>query len=246
MFARSLKKFSKLNFIVLDGCKNGWIFANIEKQNLILCYIHHLKELEKLQVNYIFVDMPLKLPLCIQSYPRQADKTAKQILGRFHSSIFYAPLHSWLDLPFKSINSFCQLNHKAKLSKQSFNLFPKIKELQKYILDAKACVLEIHPELIVHSFFGLRKLSKKTPHGQSQRIKLINTLLQSSYTEKDLVQVYEKLRQLHPQARFQKDDCLDACLTACVAQVFFKDKQLTYQQCKCFSHFFDKNVKLSL
>ena len=232
-------------WLVLDGCSSGWVAATVAKQSLKFCYIDHLDELKQLKLSYVFVDMPLKLPSSIHAYPRPCDKAAKQLLGRFHASVFYAPLNTWLTLSFKDINTYCQLHHKAKLSKQSFYLFPKIKELQDYALKAKHSLLEIHPERIVHSFLGHQKLSKKTAAGSTQRISLLNTLLNTSYTLKTLNKAYQGLKHLYPQAKVQKDDCLDAGLVACAAHLYFKNK-LAPQHSQAFSHFFDKNVKLIL
>ena len=145
------------NWRVLDGCSTGWIVTEIVKSKIYIYYIKDLSDLKNNETCLNFVDIPVCLPVNIQDYPRQCDYIAKKILGRFHSSIFYAPLKAWLGKSLEAINSICQNQSKPKLSKQSFNLFKKIIDVQKEYEKKPIFWQEIHPELLVHFYTGTNK-----------------------------------------------------------------------------------------
>ena len=118
--------------IGLDGCKGGWVACEITKTKLSLHYIEDLFQFfNHHPPTTLVVDMPFILPVSIDGYPRDCDISAKKRLGKAHSSIFYAPLETWLDKDLACINQICEEFQKPKLSVQSFNLFKSIQSIQK-------------------------------------------------------------------------------------------------------------------
>ena len=200
-------------WLVLDGCRSGWIACYINPSHEIL--FAHLSDNDLIHLSpstQILVDIPVNLPLDYRDYPRHRDVRAKGYLGKFHSSIFYAPLRSWLNKTLLEINQDCAQHNKPKLSIQSYNLFPKIKSIQSLLSTHK--VIEIHPELLVHDFLGTSKQSKKTKYGQDQRLQII----QHSLSLKISISEIQNYRQnlIHTDSKFdgQIDDIIDALFVA--------------------------------
>ena len=104
----------------------------------------------------------------------------------------------------------CEVNFKEcgkRISKQSWNLFPKIKESQEFLenkLIKKLEVFEVHPEL---SFMAMNDMhliqaSKKTDIGKEIRIKLI----QKFFPEFS----FELVRNKYKKNQVLDDDILDS------------------------------------
>ena len=88
-----------------------------------------------------------------------------------------------------------------RISKQSWNLFPKIKETQRFLKNEfiiKPSVYEIHPELSFMAMNGMKVIeaSKKSDLGKKIRIKLIQNFFPSFR--------FELVRK-----RFKRNDVLD-------------------------------------
>lgn len=212
------KKIIAKQWLAVDGCRNGWVICSFKNNNLELSYSQTIDILIEQHSSILFVDMPIKLPDCIKDYPRYIDKQAKKWLGKYHSSIFYAPLRGWLKLTYNDINKICEENKKPKLSKQSYNIFAKIREIHNIALRYPQRFKEIHPELLYHGYVGNKKLSKKTLDGQHQRLALISKLLNQTVSLQCLIAAKKKLLQQFPEMKCAVDDILDACLMAVIIQ----------------------------
>lgn len=211
-----LKSFENISFCVIDGCSSGWIAASICQNTINLTYTFDLENFNKSNIKTIYIDMPVNLPMKILNYPRVSDKNAKKYLGRFHSSIFYAPLRNWLDLSLSQINKICEDAKKPKLSKQSYNLFKKLIEVNKFNQEFSNSLYEIHPELLVHFFLKDKKLSKKNVMGQQQRLAVIHDYFGFKLTLDDLKSARNELLNDYTNAKIQIDDLLDAIFVACL------------------------------
>ena len=211
-------KVGSINHIAcraIDGCQTGWVIAAVQDDSrFIVNYVSHLSEVKQDSDALNFIDIPIRLPQHINEYPRASDRLAKEILGRFHASIFYAPLVQWLDQSYSKINQHCLTENKPKISKQSFNLFKKIKEAQHEIKKRTDQWVEIHPELLVHYFLKDKKMSKKTLVGQMQRIDIINTVFKFNVTHDHIVEALKKIKANNSTASIQVDDLLDALFCA--------------------------------
>ena len=173
-----------MKFFGLDGCKYGWITAQLLKDKTIQLRI--IKELDEInnitkESAIIGIDIPLELH---KKGKRNAEKEARRILGSRASTIFSSP--SINTLQATSYIEACRINYKEtglKISKQSWYLFWKIKQARKIYLDktSNKTLYEIHPEL---SFMAMNKMevikeSKKTIEGRKKRLDLIRHIYPS-------------------------------------------------------------------
>lgn len=199
----------------IDGCRQGWIIASIANQQLQLSFSATLLDSQALaEKSTIIIDMPVALPSTIAEYPRTCDKTAKKGLGRQHASIFYAPVIDWLNLPYLTINHACTIANAPKLSKQSFNLFPKIKELQTFEQATQHHIIESHPELIFNHYLKQPLASKKSAEGQQQRWAVIQELTNQQQIQLHADNIHEFYNQMKRVC--QLDDIYDAIILALI------------------------------
>lgn len=162
----------------------------------------------------IFVDMPIGLP--DKEPGRSCDQALRKALGRsFSSSVFSPP--SRLALAESDYPSASRVNHLLtgkKLTIQSWNLFPKIRELDRILLKNPSLqerVFESHPEWlfrIAHPQSIHLEYKKKTPEGLEERLQRLS--LHSLYAQKS----YEDALGRFPRSDVARDDILDAMILA--------------------------------
>tara|TARA_E500000178_G_C16906011_1_gene700318 strand:+ start:165 stop:878 length:714 start_codon:yes stop_codon:yes gene_type:complete len=213
--------FKNSLFFAVDGCQTGWICSTVMHFDI---YINYYSNLEALKNTTLYIDIPVKLPKRINAYPRKEDLNAKKLLGSFHSSVFYAPIKSWLHLNYHQINEQCEFYNKPKISIQSFNLFKKIIEIQ-HLLNNDVTIKEIHPELLFHSFLRNNKISKKKSSGLYQRILLINTLFNTRFNFKQLLDQYHYIRDNHQTAALKLDDIVDSLFSGLLVNYFYHNNK---------------------
>ncbi len=194
------------SIIGLDGCASGWAIAskNIKSDLIEFHLISQLDQLNDMfkQPYLIAIDMPVHLI----NLSRSVDQKARVILGKRASTVFNAPSINALkenNFQTASLINF-ELTGK-KLSKQSFNLFNKIREVQNFKNSNPAIrIYESHPELafmkLNENLVVLEK--KKTTEGKIKRIKL----LQSIFDSFD----FENLRAKFNKNMIKNDDILDS------------------------------------
>ena len=165
--------------IGIDGCKAGWITAKIlENKSISFQIIENLNDshLKEGNLSHIGIDIPLQLS---NSGKRLAEIEARSLLRNRACTIFSPPTLNALRA--KNYIDACDINFKEcgkRISKQSWNLFPKIKEAQEFQENKsinKLGVFEVHPELsfMAMNDMSLIKASKKTDIGREIRIKLV-------------------------------------------------------------------------
>jgi len=158
----------------------------------------------------VCVDIPIGLSDCDK--PRECDIAARKILGKGRaSSVFPAPIRPCLSTnEYEVANAICRKFSGKGLSKQSFALLEKIRQVDDLMTPAlQSRVREIHPEI---SFWVLNKKqpiqqNKKTVPGQAQRHKL----LQRIFTDMD------DILSKSPTVGFAMDDAFDALAAAWTA-----------------------------
>ena len=167
------------NIYGIDGCKSGWVIAHYINNQPKLSIVKSLADFSFHNNAHIIIDMPVLCPESIINYPRKRDILAKKKLGRCHSRVFYAPVKSWLRKDYALINDICDEHAKPKLSKQSFNLFKTILDVQSFIdSNPNYHIEESHPELVFQYLNNGTPLeSKKSPPGQRKRNDLLNESL---------------------------------------------------------------------
>ena len=194
--------------IGIDGCKAGWISSKMEEDHSLSFHIiENLEDdyLKQSNLSYIGIDIPLELAL---TGKRLAEIEARSLLKKRACTIFSPPTLNALRA--KDYIDACEINFKEcgkRISKQSWNLFPKIKEAQKFSknnLISKLSVFEIHPELsfMAMNDMNLIEASKKTEIGKKIRIKLIQKFFPSFS--------FESVRNQYKKYQVHDDDILDS------------------------------------
>lgn len=167
-----------------DACKHGWIAAIIGEKGK-LRELRFFKKIDELWSTYhkfafkISVDIPIGLKESGKE-ERICDTLARKILQKPRStSIFRTPTRQAV---YKNTYREASITNKRitgkKISKQVFNITPKIKEVDTFLRinkQARNKLLETHPELC---FFMLNnsssmKYSKHSRRGQQERIEVL-------------------------------------------------------------------------
>ncbi len=156
----------------IDGCKKGWVVASLKDNQINVSYTP-LNKLVFTKKSYLVIDIPIFLPNCLQDYPRKDEIKAKKTLKNRHGSLFYSPCKKWLDQSLEEINTECSISKKPKLSKQSFNLFRHIQDIQQ-VKKSHPYIFESHPELFFLQRYNIA-LPKKNILGINQRYKALQT-----------------------------------------------------------------------
>ena len=163
--------FLENTLVGLDGCPGGWIIA-IWRPGQEICF-HFMKHISEI-VEYggrpelIGIDIPIGL---VQGTARECDVLARKELGARRSSVFPAPDRRLLSVTdYHKANSMNREWNGKGLSKQTFNLIPKIREVDEFARKTNVPIFEIHPELAFAQMAGSPMVhNKKTPQGFHER-----------------------------------------------------------------------------
>ena len=160
-------------FVGVDGFKGGWIAIGISTRGFkearaFATFAELMSEYAKAKI--IAVDMPLVL---VARGDREADSAARAYLKGQASSVFNAP-----PKPVLTASDYPDAARIARtltgkgMSKQSFHLIEKIKEVQPFVPDER--VFEVHPEISFRIMNGGDKLPrKKSWAGMRARLRLL-------------------------------------------------------------------------
>ncbi|MDC3132573.1 DUF429 domain-containing protein [Opitutae bacterium] len=209
-------KEGKGNWIGIDGCRGGWIIAWLKDDQHAEIF-----EVESLQPflgkapkkAVILIDMILYKDNEIA--PRSFDQLAKSQLEKWHSRVFPAPPKEAL----KAENYFdaCSVSFAysgKKISKQCYNLFPKIREANHPSIPAKQ-LIEYHPEI------AFKQLNQNTVIEASKKTEL-GRVLRKKTIANYLIDEPLKLHRINKKRKlWQPDDVLDALALAIVAKFGF-------------------------
>lgn len=205
----------------IDGCKGGWIAVEIDDRGngsvgvfdtVYRALIMHPA------CDVMLIDMPIGLPDAMTPR-RECDAIARKLLGKgLTSRVFDPPPRRALDTSF--YEDACALSDTIigkKISRQSFNIAPKIKELDGVLRrhrDYVGRVRESHPELAFAAMNNRQALrvSKKQKSGLQGRLKV----LQRHYPHAHELYQHAKESILRKEAGL--DDILDAMALAIMAR----------------------------
>jgi predicted RNase H-like nuclease len=143
--------------------------------------------------------------------PRECDLAARKLIGQRASSVFPAPIRPCLCAD--DYETACKISFEhtgKKLSKQSFALLKKIRQVDDLMTPALQCrVREIHPEVSFWALNGKQPMAqnKKTVPGQARRYELLQQLLDDMDT----------ILAQAPRWGYAADDALDALAAAWTA-----------------------------
>ena len=192
----------------IDGSKGGWVCVSGYENNYKELKFEKLKEFNDIKskdFNLVLVDIPIGLDIDLKQGGRIVDKLARKELLTNKSSIFNAP--SRLVLDAKNYEEANRIN-KSKgmgLSKQSWNLVKKIKEVDEFIKNSnKTMIFESHPEII---FQVMKKDKVSTKKKNDEGIIERRNLLEKNGFNK----VFLEKNLLAKDSFYKKDDFIDAC-----------------------------------
>ncbi len=209
----------------VDGCKAGWLVAlvegSVERSEQSGSYKFKAKTIfvaedftsvlaETAGCDLVCVDMPIGLS--DDTFPRQCDVEACRLLGPARGrSVFRVPVRSCLTAEdYPAANKISRRVCGKGLSKQSFGILPKIREVDE-LMDpmVQRRVREIHPEVCFWALNNGRAMrhNKKTVPGQAQRHNLLVDVLPNM----------DDLLARAPSRGYLMDDAYDAVAAAWTA-----------------------------
>ncbi len=163
----------------VDGAPGGWaiVEASAQLDDVTIEFAETLGDLvERVRGGRLAaaaIDMPIGL---LDHHPRLADVLARQRLGPRRSSVFPTPLRTTL-----AADDYADACERSRarcgkaLSKQAYNLIPKIRELDELVTpEDQSAIAEAHPELAFARLNGAPlEHPKATSDGREQRLALL-------------------------------------------------------------------------
>ena len=192
----------------VDGCRGGWLVVgarlNPSGDFEQLSWSLELEAAGFIDADLVAIDMPMGLAA---AGPRACDQQARALLGARRSSVFPTPVRAALGAV--DYRDACDLSFAVsgrKLSKQAYNLLPKIRQLDQLLLanpQRSDRVHEVHPELAFCQWNGGEPMAqgKKTAAGAAQRQALV---------EAQFPGLAPRIRKGVAQSKLADDDILDA------------------------------------
>ena len=193
----------------IDGCTGGWLVVHDTARGLDAYIAPNIAMAlaALLPQTLAGIDIPVGIP---EQGLRQCDVEARQLLGERASSVFPAPLRGVLNVTDYVEANRIQREAGRGLSRQTFAILPKIREVDTWIRRNSGLgptLHEVHPELSFAIWNGDRPMAqpKKSPGGKVHRWKLIDAVFPGARAR--LTQV---LRATAGSAAFGEDDLCDA------------------------------------
>ena len=218
----------------VDGCPGGWLAVVADPADLCearasLCRtfadVLALEECPQI----VAVDIPIGIPNTAIKGGRVCDNEARARLGDRQSSVFSVPSRAALGEADYRRACAVNLEHSEpprKVSKQCFNLFPKIREVDDLMRpELQERVYEVHPELAFWALNGQSplELPKKVKSRPSEPgLDLRRKLLARAGFSPDLLKTSP-----WPKRHVGPDDVIDACALAWSAWRLLRDEAIT-------------------
>ena len=212
---------SKLKYIGIDGCKDGWFCVSFDDNNnwsyRVISDTQSLGEYVS-HANSTLIDIPIGL---LNSGPneRQCDTQARKLLTKPRSSsVFPAPARqSLLAKDFKEALTINRESTGRGLSKQTWAIVPKIREIDNLLssrLELQGVIRECHPELCFWALNGKSAMqyNKKTKEGKQERLIVLEKYFRQCY------ELFEQASSELLRRQVAYDDIIDAMVCAVTAK----------------------------
>jgi len=203
----------------VDGCRGGWVVVYLD--GIAIADVEVVADLRVLidsvrngTLAAAAIDMPIGLP---HDRPRASDRELRRWLGRRRSTVFPTPARTVLDAAdYADALTRNRESLGVGLSRQAWNLVPKIRELDKLMApELQPRISEAHPE---SSFAAMNEAAlttrKSTPEGRDERRALLDNHLRST---RALDTATAPIVDLLDTATAPIVDLLDACAAAWTA-----------------------------
>lgn len=168
--------------IGIDGCADGWLFFRFEGEAATFGVRERVIDILRGEPAdaCVLIDMPIGLR-GRGKQERRCDVEVRASLGPRRASVFAAPLR-----PVLKAGSYADANAQQKrlsgrgLSKQAWNILPKIRELDELLQaepQARQMLREAHPELLFAGLAGgPMSHAKKTRSGFTERMTILSIM----------------------------------------------------------------------
>ena len=155
----------------VDGCRDGWVVASSDG-------IEVVSSLASIWSSFdiIGIDMPIGLP---PTFARVSEHQARRFLSPRGSTVFPTPPRRLLACAtYDEANALGKRLFGKGLTKQAFNLFPKLRELDALVtVDDEDRAVEIHPECAFREIAGRALAPKRSAEGRAQRVALLEPIV---------------------------------------------------------------------
>lgn len=210
----------------VDGCRGGWIgvwydiHGHATPRHQFFSRLDRIL-MEAIPPDIIAIDIPIGFPDQARRGGRDCEREARARLKGKTSSVFSAPSRKALSATtYEDACLINALDDGPKLSQQSFQLFPKMREADAFVASSLGPrVYETHPEL---AFAVLDRgpilENKRTPEGRKARLTALRKL-------NFPVSVIDP--HAYPHSKVAPDDLVDAAICAVVAQRIANGQHLT-------------------
>lgn len=212
-----------MKYIGIDGCKAGWFYIRLNEEDVFdFGVLESIDALLTIAVSdsFICVDMPIGLREK-DTRERRCDKAARKLLKKKGASVFPAPSRRSLDASeYKAASALNERCTGRKLSKQSFFISKKIKQLDDFIqTSGKGLrIRECHPELcfLALNDFEPLKYAKKQKKGRAEREGILSKYMPSASI------LIEGASRKYLKKHVALDDIVDAMVLALTASFEYR------------------------
>jgi len=208
----------------IDGCRAGWMAALMALGDPASTRLRVAATLAEIldgpeEPAVVAVDMPIGLPDRTMGSGRIPEQLVRPLLGERQSSVFAIPSRAAVhaaDYGEACALALATSEPPRKVSRQGFNLFPRIREVDALLRvrpDLVPRIFEVHPELAFWSLNGRRPLTepkkvKSRPYGPG--LALRRTLLTAAGLPRTVTETA-------PPLGAGEDDLIDALAGLTVA-----------------------------
>ena len=209
----------------LDGCKNGWVAARLEDNQLSIEFYKTISEFVQANPNAdeYLIDMAIGFPSCKEHV--RPDKAARKILGKRGVTVFPVPCRQVVELGeskesvIQNREELKELNRKklgVSLTQQTLALIPKMAELDRFLQEHpeyRDRICESHPEVCFARFNGNRaiEIKKSRSKGITKRVETLKERLEPG--------ALDDIKALAEKGNCKQDDVLDAVCLAVTARL---------------------------
>lgn len=204
----------------VDGCRDGWVAVTLAGDRVLSVATHPrivgvFDDATAAGAVVVGIDTPIGL---VGAGDRPGDAEARRLLGPRSSSLFPTPVRAVLDaVDYADACARSRAASGKALSKQAWNLIPRIREVRATLSSGRfgaLAVHEVHPETSFVAMAGRpMAASKKTTPGIAARLAAIEVEMSG------LLEATTRLADVGPgEPRASIDDVCDAAAAAWTAR----------------------------
>jgi len=213
----------------VDGCPVGWVGVRLSDESASVHLYATVSDLWAAErgAALILIDIPIGLP---SDHERAVDARARRVLGVRSSSIFSVPTRSALyAATYAEANEINGGLTGKKLSKQLWNIAPKIREVDLLLHTEPAArekFAEIHPEVLFWGLTGRPMAHAKKARigvrwvGINERLAIVEAIYPGARA------IYERALNAIPRAQAGRDDLVDALAAAVTGWLVLRGEPL--------------------